>query len=180
MEQGPGGRDATCAGLGQRMAAAAIDLLVIVAVWWVALTALVMLLAIAGRLDTRQLEGADPLALALTPQGMAIGLISGGVLYAVSGFYLVYAWTRLGATPGQQVLGVAVLQEAARVPLTAGQSTVRWFVLTLPPVGLVFGILMVVWLAVVVSTILRHPQRRGVQDLAAGSIVVQRRRRAGT
>ena len=179
MEQGPAGRDATYAGLAPRMAAAAVDLVVVLAAWWVALSALVILLAVAGRLDTRQLEGADPLALALTPQGVAIGLISGGVLYAVSGFYLVYAWTRLGATPGQQLLGVVVLQEATRVPLTAGQSTVRWFVLTLPPVGLVFGILMVAWLAFVASTVLRHPQRRGVHDRAAGSIVVRRRREAG-
>ena len=179
MEQGPARRDATYAGLAPRMAAAAIDLVVVLAAWWVALSALVILLAVAGRLDTRQLEGADPLALALTPQGVAIGLISGGVLYAVSGFYLVYAWTRLGATPGQHLFGVAVLREATGGPLTAGQAMVRWFVLTLPPVGLVLSVLLVAWLAFVVSTVLRHPQRRGVHDLAAGSIVVRRRRGAG-
>jgi len=186
MEQGPAGRDATTAGrdattagLAQRAAAAAIDLVVVLAAWWVALFAIVTLLAVTGRLDTRQLAGADPLELALTPQGFAIGLISGGVLYAVSGFYLVYAWTRLGATPGQRLFGVAVLREATGGPLTAGQAVVRWFVLTLPPVGLVFSVLLVAWLAFVVSSILRHPQRRGVHDLAAGSMVVRRRRGAG-
>jgi uncharacterized RDD family membrane protein YckC len=179
MEPRPEGRDGLHAGLGPRLLAAVIDLGVILAGWWTAVLALIVVLASTGRLDPQQLASADPVSLALTPEGIAISLISGGVLYAISGFYLVYAWTHLGATPGQQLLGLAVVGEKTRAPLSAGQAAGRWFVLTLPPVGLLVGVLLVAWFALVASTILRHPQGRGVHDLAAGSIVIRRPRRAG-
>lgn len=179
MEARPPGSDDLGVGLAPRLAAGLADLVVILAAWWVALFALVLVLASLGRLDGGLAGDGDPLVVASTPEGFAMGLIAGGVLYAISGFYLAYAWVRLGATPGQQLAKLAVMRVDTGTRLSPGQAAVRWFVMTMPPLGLPFGVLLVAWLAVVATTIVRNPRRRGIHDLAAGSIVVRRPRTAG-
>jgi uncharacterized RDD family membrane protein YckC len=107
-------------------------------------------------------------------------MISGGLLYAISAFYLVYAWARLGATPGQQLAGLVVVGDGTRTPLSPGQATVRWFVLTMPVLGVPFGILLLAWLTLVAVTVARNPRHRGIHDQASGSIVVRRQAGSGT
>jgi uncharacterized RDD family membrane protein YckC len=160
------------AGLGQRAAAAAVDTLVVGVTWLVALFILVALLSASGGLDTEQLTVVDPVAFANTTAGSRLALLSGGVLFALSGFYHVYAWSRMRATPGQQLLRLQVVDARSGGSLGTGRALVRWCAREVAPFGLLLGALILIWYAALAVSIARSPARRGFHDIVAGSVVV--------
>jgi uncharacterized RDD family membrane protein YckC len=86
----------------------------------------------------------------------ALGII------AVTIGYFPYFWARSGQTPGMAAMKIKVVRQADGGALTAGSSILRF-------IGLYIGI-QVIWIGVL--WILVDKQRRGWQDLFAGTIVV--------
>ena len=84
-----------------------IDLAIVLLAWLVSLFLFVAVLAILGALDPTQVGAAGLDPLALSSREIALGFFGAGILFAIGGFYHVYAWSRLGATPGQQLLKMA-------------------------------------------------------------------------
>ncbi len=86
----------------------------------------------------------------------ALGII------AVTIGYFPYFWTRSGQTPGMAAMKIKVVRQADGGGLTAGSAILRF-------IGLYIGI-QVIWIGVL--WIFVDKQRRGWQDLFAGTIVV--------
>ncbi len=57
------------------------------------------------------------------------------VTTAFSAFYFVLSWHRLGASPGQRLLGLRVRDQRGRIGLGVRDALVRWAFLG-PPLGL--------------------------------------------
>ena len=77
--------------------------------------------------------------------------------------YFPYCWSRFGRTAGMAALGLRLIRDGERGPVSFGRAVVRLMglMVALAPLGL--GLLWV----------LRDPRRRGWHDLLAGTIVVQ-------
>jgi uncharacterized RDD family membrane protein YckC len=90
-------------------------------------------------------------------QAAAIGISSIiGLVYAV-GF-----WTSQGATPGKMAMGVKVTS-AEGESLTLGRAIGRYFAYILSGLTLGIGYLMIGW----------TPQKRGLHDYVAGTVVIK-------
>jgi uncharacterized membrane protein SpoIIM required for sporulation/uncharacterized RDD family membrane protein YckC len=141
------------AGLGTRAAAAAFDLVILGAAYFV-----VFLFYVAAGLSASWTTGAGSWGVAFV------------VLVASLGFFLYFGlfealWD--GRTPGKRALGIRVVQDTGR-PLTANAATVRNLVRLVDfffPVGPLPGLLFVFF----------HPANKRLGDLAAGTIVVRDR-----
>ena len=166
------------AGIRPRFAATAIDLLVVGLAWFVAVWLLLEVLTLTGGLSPSTLETMSPSSVSLTPQQYALALLAGGILLVLRGAYLVYGWSALGRTPGQDLAGVAILDVRTGSRLPAGRSLVRWIISEMPGVGLLLSVGILVWYGLIALTIVRSPMRRGLHDLAAGSVIVSRPREA--
>jgi uncharacterized RDD family membrane protein YckC len=109
------------------------------------------------------------LPLRFVLDGLAYRLVGA----AVSGTYEVVAIAVWGQTFGKRVAGTWVVSTVAPT-LSPGQAVVRY--LLYGGVGLVlslvYPLLSSLWGIVIVVSILRNPERRGVPDLAARTIVV--------
>jgi hypothetical protein len=149
-----------------------IDALVVGITWFVALFGLVGLLAATGGLNLDQFSSGDPVAFAATPEGSRLALFSGGVLYALAGFYHVYSWSRMRATPGQQLLRIEVLDARTGGSLDTRHALARWIARDLVPFGVLLGALILLWYTALAMSVSRGPSRRGFHDLVAGSVVV--------
>jgi uncharacterized RDD family membrane protein YckC len=95
------------------------------------------------------------------------------VAAAVSGTYEIVAIAVWGQTFGKRVAGTRVVSTLSG-PLSLGQAVVRFLVYS--GVGVVLSIihplLSTLWFVVIVVSILRDREHRGVHDLAARTIVV--------
>ncbi len=141
-----------CAGVGVRLAAQAIDALLLVAVFVVVSYAVYLVMAGAGEFAV---VGEEPSSLPLW-----IAFLTGAFLY----FWLCEGvW---GRTPGKRLLDLRVIR-ADGAPAGLRRSLVRTLLrpVDLLPLIYVLGA-GVVWLT---------PHRQRLGDLAAGTVVVQRR-----
>jgi uncharacterized RDD family membrane protein YckC len=161
-------------GLLRRSAATAVDAVIVAVVWFVAIWLFLVLLTLAGALDPATLQSPSLGPLTLTDQQYALALFAAVMLLVLRGAYLVYAGAALGATPGQQLVHLAITDARTGGRLPAGRAAVRWFVSELPGLGLLLGVGMLLWYGAVALSIARNASGRGFHDLAAGSVVVWR------
>ena len=96
--------------------------------------------------------------------------------------YFVLFWTGgRRATPGQRLFKIQVGNASDGAPLNLSQALKRWFAMgdVLSLVGLIPGLangattLVLIWGVVLLVTVVRHPSKRGIHDLFAGSAVVR-------
>lgn len=176
---GPGdGLSGQPAGMVPRTAATVIDALIVGVAWFVAIWLFLELLTITGAFDPTTFQSSAIGDMTLTSQQYGLAIFAGGILVALRGAYLVYGWTALGRTPGQELAGLAVTDAATGGRLSLRRSAVRWFVSELPGVGLLLSIGILVWYGAIALTTARSPSRRGLHDVAAGSMIVRRPREA--
>jgi uncharacterized RDD family membrane protein YckC len=154
-----------------RFVASTIDLAILLAVWFVAVLLLVVCLSATGVLQMPSAVAFDPATFAASDQGSALAIASGAILIAFSGYYHVYAWWRMGATPGHRLLDLRVEDFETGAPLTLRQSVARWLARDLPPAALLLDVLILVWYIGVAMSIARSVNGRGIHDLVARSVV---------
>jgi uncharacterized RDD family membrane protein YckC len=132
-------------GIGARTAAFLLDL---------ALVQLVVVVGAASVSTVLSLVGTHP-------GGLAVGLAGGiGWLLTVAVYFAVF-WTLAGQTPGMRALGLRVETAKGELPSLA-RSLVRFA-----------GLLVTIAVPIVgVPVLLLEKRRRGLQDLAAGTVVV--------
>ena len=164
------------AGFAPRLAATLVDAAIVVVAWFVGVWLFLEAVTLTGALDPATLRSPSLDTMTLTDQQYALAMFAAGILFVIRGTYLVYAWTAAGATPGQQLLRLSVTDARTGGRLSVGRSAVRWFVSELPGLGLLLGLGILVWYVAVALSIGRNPDRRGIHDIAAGSMVVRRSR----
>ncbi len=161
-------------GLLRRSAATVVDAVIVAIVWFVAIWLFLVLLTLTGALDPASLQSPPLSTLTLTDRQYALVLFAAAMFLVLRGAYLVYAWAGLGATPGQQLVHLAVADGRTGGRLPPGRAAVRWFVSELPGLGLLLGVGMLLWYGAVALSVARSASGRGFHDLAAGSVVVWR------
>jgi len=164
---------ATPAGLGPRFAATLIDAVLVGIAWLAASVLFVEALTALGSLDPSVLDPASLNGFALTDTQFRLGAFTYAIFVAIRGFYLVYAWTAIGATFGQQAVGIRVVDATTGRPPSLGRSLIRWLVNDLPGISLLIGVGMLVWYAALGVSIRRDVSRRGFHDEASRCLVVQ-------
>jgi uncharacterized RDD family membrane protein YckC len=178
---GPGGPDggrqpAERAGFGPRLAATLVDAAIVLIAWFVAIWLFLEAVTLTGALDPTTLQSPSLNTLTLTDQQYTLAMFAAAILFVIRGAYLVYGWASMGATPGQQLLRLSVADVRAGGRLSVRRSAVRWIVSELPGLGLLLGPGILVWYLAVALSIGRNPERRGIHDIAAGSVMVRRAR----
>ena len=182
---GPGGgpdgsggarQPAERAGFGPRLAATLVDAAIVVIAWFVAIWLFLEAVTLTGALDPATLQSPSFDTLTLTDQQYTLAMFAAGILFVIRGAYLVYGWATMGATPGQQLLRLSVADARTGGRLSVRRSAVRWIVSELPGLGLLLGPGMLVWYLAVALSIGRNPERRGIHDIAAGSVMARRAR----
>ena len=136
---------AASAGLAVRLAATAIDLVVVGTVAVIGALAAHMVIAMLPA-QVADVESWGLLALA------AIVLVG----------YFVYFWGIEGATPGKKLMGLRVTRPGTREPIGPGRALLRL-------VGITAGNILFVDLIVAFL----HRDRRALHDMIADSIVVE-------
>jgi uncharacterized RDD family membrane protein YckC len=148
----PGPAVSEPAGAGARLAAAALDLLLVAAVQALALA------PAAFHWSARQ-PGSDLSFLGV------LFVVGGATLAGIFGIaYYVYYWGVRGATPGKRLLGLAVQGEDGSEPVGAARAAVRLFGYLVSAALLGAGFVMVAF------------GGRGLHDRIAGTRVVRRGR----
>jgi uncharacterized RDD family membrane protein YckC len=106
------------------------------------------------------------------------------LLAVLSAIYVIPMWRSRGATLGQQLLGLRVVDEAEPKFLTWPRAAVRWlalfgwaFVGIASDLANVLTVAVALWLVALLASQMRDDGRQGVQDRLALSLVVRRRRR---
>lgn len=158
------GEDWQPAGAGRRVAATLLDMVI-----FCALSA-----ALAYPLATRFPAPAgsapqDAVTVALSDSGwlhLALLILVAWVL--LWWLYFVVGWGYLGASPGQRLLGLRLVDHRRRYPIGPARSTLRLVAYCVSSVLLCLGHVL---------PILRR-DRRAFHDILAGTQVVRRRRRA--
>lgn len=150
----------TIASFGSRALAYAIDSVIIGFV-----TAIIVQIAMG---ETIQLWMESYLAAVeeknTPPMPPAAVLIFHLIIFAA---YSIYSWTRRGATFGQRLLGLRVIQLKSAQLLSINQAALRFAVL--------YGVVSIAGpFAIVILGIpmLRSPTKRALHDMAGGSFVV--------
>jgi uncharacterized RDD family membrane protein YckC len=87
-----------------------------------------------------------------------------GINLLISFVYTVGFWIAEGATPGKMAMGVKIIS-ANGEPLSGGQAIGRYFAQFLSALLLGIGFLMIAW----------TPQKRGLHDYLAGTVVIKTR-----
>lgn len=107
-------------------------------------------------------------------------LWSESLLALFSLIYTVPLWNMGGATVGQRILGLRVLDATEPTPLSLPRATVRWFVLfgwtgvaLASYVNGVFTVAVAVWLTVLLVSVVRDGRKQGIHDRLANSLVVR-------
>lgn len=134
------------AGLGSRLAAASVDVVLLT----------LLELALVEVLS----------ALGVGALGNWLVAIGGALLFATFwGYFLLFEALNGGRTPGKALLGIRVVMETGH-PITFAASAVRNLVRIVDGLSFFFvGILLVLF----------HPQHKRLGDIAAGTIVVRER-----
>ena len=172
-----GGRQpAERAGFGSRLAATLVDAAIVLIAWFVAIWLFLEAVTLTGALDPTTLQSPSFNTLTLTDQQYTLAMFAAAILFVIRGAYLVYGWASMGATPGQQLLRLGVADARAGGRLSVRRSLVRWVVSELPGLGLLLGPGILVWYLAVALSIGRNPERRGIHDIAAGSVMARRAR----
>lgn len=156
------------AGLGPRVVAIIIDVIIVGFIYAV----LVAVLAALG--------------------GWGAFLIGGLIYVALSIGYFVYTWTRQRATVGQRILGLETVNAADGATLTQNQAVRRWAFLLGPGslaqvfgyaggavvgvFGLVIALLALAYEVYLLYSASQSPTRQGFHDVQAGTFVVKRTR----
>ena len=144
------------AGVGSRVAAAVLDVLLL----WLGL--MLTFFAVVGASD----------GLGGSEGGVARGWLTALVILAtfllVWGYFALFEGLNGGRTPGKQALGIRVVMDTGR-PLTGGAAVIRNLVRLLdcyfPPLPFVPALVMMFF----------HPSNKRLGDMAAGTIVVRDR-----
>ena len=173
---GAGRPPADRVGFAPRLAATLVDAAIVGVAWFVAVWLFLEAVTLTGALDPATLQSPSLDAMTLTARQYALAMFVAGILFVIRGAYLVYAWAATGATPGQQLLRLGVADARTGGRLTVGRSAVRWLVSELPGLGLLLGLGILIWYVAVALSIGRNPERRGIHDLAAGSVMARRAR----
>jgi hypothetical protein len=116
--------------------------------------------------------------------------VSAVVGIAISAGYYIYTWTRLRGTLGQKALGMQVGNAFDGVTLTTEQAVKRWLALggifalaqflnPLPLLGLLVGLISLVWTIALLYTTATSPTKQGLHDRYANSVVVKAARSVG-
>jgi uncharacterized RDD family membrane protein YckC len=138
---------AASAGLAVRLAATAIDLVVVGTV------------AVIGALAAHMVIGMLPAQVADVESW---GLVALGVIVLTG--YFVYFWGVEGATPGKKLMGLRVIRPGTGEPIGPGRALLRL-------VGITAGNILFVDLIVAFL----HRDRRALHDMIADTIVVEAR-----
>ncbi len=80
------------------------------------------------------------------------------------GGYMVYMWSRRGATIGQGIVGVRVVKTDGSA-LTIGNGVLRYIGIIISAMAFLIGL---IWVAF-------HKQKQGWMDLIAGTYVIKKR-----
>jgi uncharacterized RDD family membrane protein YckC len=108
-------------------------------------------------------------------------LVSAGI----SSAYFFLSWALRLATPGQQLLGLRVSRATGEGALTPGQALRRWTLLMgplylsaavgtpIPDLRAPIAIAITIWYAILLSTTVLSPTRRGLHDHWSGSAVLR-------
>ncbi len=166
------------AGLAPRIVATLVDAVIVVIAWFVALWLFLEVLTLTGAFDPSTFSSASFGSMTLTSQQYGLALFAGGILVALRGAYLVYAWVALGRTPGQQLMGLVMADARTGERLTLPRAVVRWVVSELPGLAFLMGIGILVWYGAIALSSARGPTHRGFHDVVAGSVVLRRPREA--
>lgn len=116
-------------------------------------------------------------------------LVVGVVGIVINAGYFIYTWTAMRGTVGMKLLGMQVGHETDGVTLTMNQAITRWLLLggifsvaqLLNPIGglgLLLGLLALVWVVVLLVTTAQSPTKQGLHDRYAGTMVVKAARAA--
>lgn len=95
----------------------------------------------------------------------------------VSGSYFVYGWTHWGASFGQRLLNLQVLNDADGSMLRQDVAIRRWAFITVPVVGSLpgMGLLVALYQLYLAYTTNRDPNKQGWHDHQCGTVVVRPR-----
>ena len=138
---------AASAGLSIRLAATAIDLVIVGTV------------AVIGALAAHMVIAMLPAQVA---EVESWGILTLGAIVLTG--YFVYFWGVEGATPGKKLMGLRVTRPGTRQPIGPGRALLRL-------IGITAGNILFVDLIVAFL----HRDRRALHDLIADSIVVEAR-----
>jgi uncharacterized RDD family membrane protein YckC len=125
-----------------------------------------------------------------TSTNFVSSLIFAIVGLALSAGYYIYTWTRMRGTVGQKALGMQVGNAADGATLTTEQAVRRWLALggvlaiaqtlnPLPGIGLLLGLVGVVWAIALLVTTAQSPTKQGLHDQFAKTVVVKAARAVG-
>ena len=89
---------------------------------------------------------------------------SNGIDLVLSFLYFTLLWTYMGASLGQRILGMHVVDAATGQPITFGKAALRWFGLIISFFVCFIG---VIWVAF-------DQRKQGWMDKIAGTVVVRR------
>jgi uncharacterized RDD family membrane protein YckC len=87
-----------------------------------------------------------------------------GLNLLISFVYTIGFWVAEGATPGKMAMGVKIVSTDGS-PITGGQAVLRYFAEWLSALILFIGFFMIAW----------TPQKRGLHDYIAGTLVIKTR-----
>ena len=136
-------------------------------------------------------DASQPLGVRFETQTNFVStLISALVGLALSAGYYIYMWTRKRGTIGQRALGMQVGNASDGAALTTEQAVRRWLALggalslaqflnPIPGLGVLIGLLSLVWVIALLVTTAQSPTKQGLHDQFANSIVVKAGRSVG-
>ena len=118
-----------------------------------------------------------------TPRTGLDAIVVGLLSTVIELVYLVALWTGARqATVGMRALGIRIVRESNGGRLDLQQALARWLLLTgalsvialLPVDDLVLGGAFLIWFIVLLASVQRDPNRQGIHDRVAGSLVLRR------
>ncbi|MGH2466778.1 MAG: RDD family protein [Candidatus Limnocylindrales bacterium] len=111
-------------------------------------------------------------------------LVVGVIGIVINAAYFVYTWTAMRGTVGMKLLGMQVGNEVDGSTLSMNQAIARWLLLggifsvaqLLNPIGglgLLLGLLALIWVIVLLVTTAQSPTKQGLHDRYARTMVVK-------
>jgi uncharacterized RDD family membrane protein YckC len=159
--------------VGRRFGAWIIDFIILL----IASSVIAALLG-GGQSSTRTFVGSDGSIMRNTVYTVE-PVLTDSLLTVLSAIYAIPLWWRSGATFGQRMLGIQVLDVGGPTRLPLRRAAIRWFVLfswlflsVASQFINVLAWLVFIWLIAMLAATMRDGQKRGYQDRAAGSLVV--------
>jgi uncharacterized RDD family membrane protein YckC len=140
----------------------------------------------AGRIDWSQLASPGASRTGFLDDGpLFVGILIASVIgLVIELLYFVLLWTSSGrATLGMRLLSLKVANAADGSTLSRSQAVRRWLALGqwlsiltyVPVVGVLSGLIQIVWYLVILGTTASSATKQGVHDRFVGSAVVQPR-----